>query len=315
MDIGILKEREFSGFDRRAILLPQEVNKIVKSGNRVFVNKGLGEGIFIEDSKYKETGAIILSKPEDILSQQLVIKLRAPLDNEILMMRNNILFCMLHIEQNPHRIKLLRQQKIKAIAIERATNEYDERLIDCTDMAGTQAMLAGFNLAMKSPHECKVLMLGYGRVASAAIGIASKLGAEAKILRKKEYKDVAYHLKGKDILVNGISWPKYHRDRGDYVVPRAMLKLLNPGAVVVDISVDSPNPIETCKPTYMNDPWYELDGVKHICIYGYPALVPISSSQRYSSQVLPLVLDIAKNGIGRMSKSLQQALVKVHKRQ
>lgn len=310
MNIGVLNEREIPGADRRAILLPREVTKIIESGHRVFVSKGLGDGIFIEDSKYKEAGAIIISKPEDILSQQLIVKLGAPSDNEILMMKNNILFCMLHIEQNPFRIKLMMKQKIKAVAMEKVVNEYDERLIDCTDITGGQAMLAGFNLAMKSPDECKILLLGYGRVASAAINIANKLGAEVKILRKREYKDIKYHLKGKDILVNGISWPKYHRDKKDYVVTGRMLKLLNPGAVVVDISVDFPNPIETCKPTYSNDPWYEIDGIKHICIYGYPSLVPISSSARYSRQVMPLVLNIAKNGIKKMFKPLQRALIR-----
>ena len=171
-------------------------------------------------------------------------------------------------------------------------------------------MLYGFNLALKSPGECKILVLGYGQVASGAISVASKLGAQVKILRKSGYKDIKYHLKGKDILVNGITWPQYHRDKKDYVVTKKMLKLLNPGAIVVDISADFPNPIETCRPTYLNDPWYEIDGIKHICIYGYPALVPVTSSQKYSRQLLPLILDIAENGVKKMSKPLQQALIR-----
>ena len=215
---------------------------------------------------------------------------------------------MMHIEQQPRRIKLIMAQKIKVIAMEKVINEYDERLVDCTDITGEQAMLCGFNLALKSPRECGALVLGYGRVSSGAIKIANDLGAKVKILRKSEYKNIRYHLKGKDIIINGIVWPKYHRDKKDYVVTRKMLKLLNPGAVVVDISVDFPNPIETCRTTYPNDPWYEIDGVKHVCIYGYPASVPISSSQKYSKQLFPLVLDIAKNGIKKMSKPLQKAL-------
>lgn len=310
MKIGIVKEHGLAGSDRRAVLLPGEAKKIVKAGHKIFVEKGLGEGIFIDDSQYEKAGATIVSESRDVFSQQLAVKLRTPSDNGFLMMKNNILFSMLHLEQNPHRIEIIMKQKIKAVAMEKVINEYDERLVDCTDITGEQAMLYGFNLALKSTGECKVLILGYGRVASGAINIAGKLGAKVKILRKSEYKNIRYHLKEKDILVNGIMWPKYHRDKKDYVVTRKMLKLLNPGAVVVDISVDFPNPIETCRTTYPNDPWYEIDGVKHVCIYGYPALVPISSSQRYSKQLLPLVLDIAKNGIKKMSKPLQKALVK-----
>ncbi len=310
MKIGIIKEHELAGSDKRAILLPEEVKKLVKAGNKVYVEKGLGEGIFIDDSKYKQAGAVIISEPKEVFSQELVIKLRSPSDNEFLMMKDNILLSMLHKGQNNHRIKLIKKQKIKAIAMESVVNEYGDRLVDCTEITGEQAMLYAFNLSMKSPSECKILVLGYGRVSSGAINLANRLGAKVKILRKSEYKNIKYHLKGKDMLVNGITWPKYHRDNKDYVVTRKMLRLLNPGAVVVDISVDYPNPIETCKPTYPNDPWYDIDNIKHISVYGYPALVPISSSERYSKQLLPLILDIAKNGVKGMSKHLQKALVR-----
>ncbi|MFH1641890.1 MAG: hypothetical protein ABIC04_03240 [Nanoarchaeota archaeon] len=310
MRIGIVKERDLAGSDRRAILLPEEVKKLIKAGNSVFIEKGLGEGIFIDDSEYVKTGATILSEPKELFSQQLVVKLRSPSDNELLMMKNNVLFSMLHAEQNVRRVKILKKQKVRAIAMEQVSNEYGERFIDCTAVTGEQAILYAFNLAMKSPDECNILVLGYGRVSSGAINAANKLGARVKILRKSEYKDIKYHLKGKDIVVNGITWPKYHRDKKHYVITRKMLKLLNPGGIVVDISVDYPNPIETCKPTYPNDPWYEIDGIKHICIYGYPALAPISSSRIYSKQLLPLILDISKNGMKGMSKSLQKALIK-----
>jgi len=310
MKIGIVKEKGLAGSDKRAIVLPEEVKKLVKAGNKVFVEKGLGEGIFIDDSKYKKAGAVIVSEPKEVFSQELVVKLRSPSDNEFLMMKNNILLSMLHKEQNTNRIKILKKQKIKAVAMESVINEHGERLVDCTEITGEQAMLYAFNLAMKSPSECKILVLGYGRVASGAINLANKLGAKVRILRKSEYKNIKYYLKGRDMLVNGIAWPKYHRDNKDYVVTRKMLKLLNPGAVVVDISVDYPNPIETCKPTYPNDPWYEIDDVKHISVYGYPALAPISSAERYSKQLLPLILDIAKNGIKNMSKPLQKAVVR-----
>ena len=310
MKIGVAREHGLAGSDKRAVLLPGEVKKIVRARHRVFVEKGMGEGIFIDDSEYKKAGATIVSEPRNVFSQKLVVKLRAPSDNEFLMMKNNILLSMMHIEQNVDRVELIVKQKIKVIAMEKVINQYDERLIDCTAITGEQAMLYVLSLALKSPGECKVLVLGYGRVASGAINVANKLGAKVKILRKSEYRNIRYHLKNKDILVNGITWPKYHRDKKDYVVTRKMLRLLNPGAIIVDISVDFPNPIETCRPTYPNDPWYEIDGVKHICIYGYPALVPITSSRRYSRQLCPLVLDIAKNGVKGMSKPLQRALLK-----
>jgi alanine dehydrogenase len=83
-----------------------------------------------------------------------------------------------------------------------------------------------------------------------------------------------------------------------------MLKKLNPGAVVLDLSVDYPNPIETCKPTTLTKPWFKQDNIFYISIYGYPGLVPISSVNRYSKQILPLVLEITNNnGIEGIEKS------------
>ncbi|MFC1460914.1 hypothetical protein ACFLQR_00240 [Verrucomicrobiota bacterium] len=224
MKIGIVKEHGSAGSDKRAVLLPREVRKIARAGHKVCVEKDLGEGIFIDDAEYKKAGATIVSEPSDVFSQRLVVKLRAPSENEFLMMKNNILFSMLHVEQNHHLIELIMKQKIKVVAMEKVVNKYDERLVDCTDITGEQAMLYGFNLGLKSPSECGVLVLGYGRVASGATNIANRLGARVKILRKGEYRDIRYHLKGKDILVNGIAWPKYHRDKRDYVVTRKMLK-------------------------------------------------------------------------------------------
>ena len=74
MKIGIVKEQGLAGSDKRAILLPKEVRKIVKAGHKVFVEKGLGEGIFIAGRKriamkviasYAED-QIITSSPEQV---------------------------------------------------------------------------------------------------------------------------------------------------------------------------------------------------------------------------------------------------------
>jgi len=310
MRIGISKERGLSGYER-AVLLPEEIKKIVRAGHKVFVEKGIGEDIYIEDSKYRTAGAQIVSEAKDIFAQPFVVKLTSPSDNEFLMMKNNILLSMFHAGQNQHRVKFLQERKIKAFAMECIETDQGERLVDATDITGEQALIYGYNLTKKSPHECSVLILGYGRIATGALKVVMGLNSRMKILRKSEYKDIRHHLKGKDILVNGIHWPKYHRERKDYVVTRSMLKLMNPGAIVVDISVDYPSPIETCKPTMPNDPWYEIDGVKHVCVYGYPSLAPISCSRRYSKQVLPLVLELARKKGKDLSKPLQNGFIKI----
>lgn len=310
MDLGLAKETAASGREIRVALLPTEVKRIVREGHNVFVHKGAGEGIFISDIEYKRAGAKIEADTASVFSKDIVVKLKCPTRDEFRLLKNNILFSMLHAEQNSKVLKMIKKSGCKAIAMENVKNQAGERLIHCTDIAGEQGMLYAFCKAMKSPCDCNVLMLGYGAIASGALEVTHALGANVKILRKVEYRYIKHHLVGKDIIVNGISWPKYHRDRKDYIITKSMLKLLNKGAILLDLSVDYPNPIQTCRPTQLNEPFYYVNGIMHICIYGYPGLAPISSAQRYSSQICPLLIDIANNGVKKADISIRHAIVR-----
>lgn len=309
MDIGIAKERAAKGQEIRVMLLPAEVKNLVGAGHQVFVESGAGEGIFVSDRDYQKAGAAIAQRSSEVFNKELMVKLKPPLPQEFKMLKDNILFSMFHAEQNPSYVKMLKKSRAKAVAMELIKNESGERLIDCTEMAGEQGMLLAFQCAMKSPGECKILVLGYGNIASGALSVAYSLGAEVKILRKSEYKNIRHHLKGKDMVVNGICWPKNLRGKKVHLITKDMLNDLNKGAVVLDLAVDFPGPIETCRPTLLNKPYYYVDGVKHICIFGYPGLAPISSSQRYSRQALPLVLDIARYGLENTPPYIKRAII------
>lgn len=309
MKIGIAKEIAAGGLERRAILLPREVKRIVEAGHDVFAEKSLGEKIYIPDDEYRRAGAKIISRRKDIFNKDIVVKLKPPFPQEFRLLKNNILFCMLHAEQNPQYIKALKKSGSKAIAMELITNLAGERLIKCSHMAGEQGMIMAFHLAEKISSDCNVLVLGYGDIASGALNIALKLGANVKVLRKSEYRYIRHFLRNKDIVVNGIKWPKEKRDNKVYVITRKMLSLLSKGGIILDLSVDYPNPIETCHPTLLDKPVYRIDGIRHICIFGYPGLAPISSSRIYSRQIPTILLKIASNHIDRLPKYIRNALV------
>lgn len=309
MDIGIPKEKSAGGVEVRVILLPEEVKKLVEAGHKVFIEKDAGQGVFFDDTDYRKADARIVKDPAGVYNRDIVVKLKPPTPKEFMMMKDNIIFSMFHAQQNPINIRMLRKHSLKAIAMEQIKNESGERLINCTEMSGEQGMILAFRYALKSPEECNVLVMGYGQIATGAIKIACSLGAKVKILRKSEYVFIRYHLKNKDIVVNGISWPKTKRDKKERLISKDMLKLLNPGAVILDLAVDYPGPIETTRPTYLNNPSYFVDGIRHICVYGYPGLSPISSSARYSKQVLPILLEITKHGVDNLPKYIKNALI------
>ena len=89
-----------------------------------------------------------------------------------------------------------------------------------------------------------------------------------------------------------------------------MLKLVNRDGIILDLSVDFPNLIETCHPTLINRPTRVVDGITHISIFGYPVLASVSSTARHSRQVLPILLKIASaKGLNRLPSYLKKAAV------
>ena len=309
MEIAIVKEIAAHGKEARPILLPHEVKRLVDEGHHIFLERGLGEKIYIPDSEYENPGVRLTASRKELFRKDIVVKLKPPMPEEFRLLRKNLLFCMLHAEQNPQYVKMLAWVKAKAIAMELIMNSAGQRLISCCDMAGEQGMIMAFHLAAKSPCECNVLMLGYGSVATGALKTAFALGAKVKILRKSEYRYIRHFLRHQDIVVNAICWPKEKRHDKEYLVTRDMLCLLNKGAIILDLSVDYPSPIETCRPTLIDRPTYVVDDITHISIFGYPGLVPVSSAARYSRQVLPILLKIASVHLENLPLYLKKAFI------
>ena len=301
MIIGILKE--INKDEKRVVLKPIHVKKLVNKGHTVYVETKAGVGVNYSDENYKKVGAQIKSTDDVYNKSDMILKLRSPTDSEFKKIKDKILFSMLHSSQNPKRKEFLKDNGITAIEMESVKTDYNERYVDATDITGEIGVLYATKFLNKMPEECNVLIMGYGRVGSGAIKMCHKLGMNVKILRKVEYEHIGHFLKGKDILINAITWPKEERDKKNYVVTRKMIKNLNRGGVILDLSVDYPNPIETCKPTTLTKPWFVLDGIVHMSIYGYPGLVPVSSVNRYSKQLCPLVLEVANNGIEGLDKT------------
>ena len=136
MNIAIAKEIVAHILERRAILLPKEVSQLVEAGHKVFAENGLGRGVYINDSEYRQAGAKIISDRKDIFNKSIVVKLKPPLPQEFRLLKNNLLFSMLHAEQNPQYIKALKKRNVKAVAMEMVRNRYGERLIQCSEMSG-----------------------------------------------------------------------------------------------------------------------------------------------------------------------------------
>ncbi len=308
--------------EKRVMLTPPAVKELTRDGHTVFVQSGAAREINISDEEYKTAGANIIAEPKELYGlAEMIIKVKAPSPSEFsLTHKDTILFCMFHSEQNPVHVYYAGLHELVVVEMEKIRDSKNKRLIDQTDITGEVGVYYALRHLEKMPYDVKAVVMGYGRVASGAIKACHKLGMRTKIIRRSEYKYIQQYLEDTDLLINGISWPTNQRNNTKYLVTREHLKQSNPKMIVLDLAVDFPSPIETIRPTNYSQPYYIDENRIHISIYGYPGLVPVTSTNRYSEQVLPLVQIIANNsglrGIrnrGNLGKAIHKAILNPNK--
>ena len=91
------------------------------------------------------------------------------------------------------------------------------------------------------------------------------------------------------VLVHGAKAPR--------VIRREQLRLMKPGAVLVDVSIDQGGCFETSRPTTHRDPTFEVDGVTHYCVTNMPGAVPITATNALTNATLPYVTALADRGV------------------
>ncbi|MBR2491192.1 MAG: alanine dehydrogenase, partial [Ruminiclostridium sp.] len=97
-----------------------------------------------------------------------------------------------------------------------------------------------------------------------------------------------------DMVINCVKWPK---QRKDFLIDKEMLKLMEPGSVLVDISNDDPGAIESSHETHHDNPRYVVNGVVHYCVSNIPGAVAHSTSVALAAETLPMLLNILNNGL------------------
>jgi len=84
--------------------------------------------------------------------------------------------------------------------------------------------------------------------------------------------------------------------RAPHLVKREMLKEMEPGTVMVDVSVDQGGCFETTHPTTHADPIFDVDGIVHYCVANMPGAVPITSTRALTNATLPYVIKLVEMG-------------------
>lgn len=321
MNIGVPKER-FT-LEKRVMITPATAQRLVQEGHAVFVETGAGNGVHISDEEYAQSGATIMSDSREMYKRvEMVVKLKAPLTEEFTLMRGLLLVCMFHSDQNRERVYYAGLQNLVVVELENIRDKKRNRMINQTGITGEVGVYYALRHSEKMPSDMKAVVLGYGNVSTGALLACHRLGIETKIVRRSQLGHIGNYLKDADLLINGISWPASARAQRAYIVTRKQIQETSPHLIVLDLSVDFPNPIETIRPTTLSQPYYLEEGRVHISLYGYPGLVPVTSTRVYSEQVYPIVSLIAQNeglrGIGNrggLGAAIKKAILEPKKKE
>jgi alanine dehydrogenase len=71
---------------------------------------------------------------------------------------------------------------------------------------------------------------------------------------------------------------------------------MQPGSVLVDVSIDQGGCFETSRATTHGDPTYVVDGVVHYCVANMPGGVARTSTWALNNATLPFTLALADKG-------------------
>ena len=320
MRIGI--PTEIKPKEGRVALVPAAAAELVRAGHEVFVQSGAGAGTGYADAHFTEVGVRIASDAADLYGQtRMVIKVKEPIESEYeLLGEDHLLFCFLHLAAVPELARVLCEKRVTAVAFE--TVQEGGRLPILAPMsviAGRLATQIGTNLlhshnggrglmlgGLASAERGHVVVLGAGNVGLSAASDAAALGARVTILSQGRDRQMRAHALGSnvtalpayadlveryvadaDLLVGAVLIPGA---RAPKVVDARTVGRMNPGSVIVDVSVDQGGCVETIHPTTYDDPTYLVDRVVHFGVTNMPGAVPRTSSQALSAALLPYAL-------------------------
>ena len=117
MKIGIPKE--IKNNENRVAMTPAGVVTLTNAGHEVYIQKGAGLGSSFTDEDYIAAGAKIVDTAEEAWSQELVLKVKEPIESEYkYFYEGQILFTYLHLAPEYELTQALLDKKVIGIAYE-----------------------------------------------------------------------------------------------------------------------------------------------------------------------------------------------------
>jgi alanine dehydrogenase len=323
MRIGI--PRELKAHEGRVALVPAACAELIRAGHAVHVEAGAGAAAGFTDGLYRAAGAQVAPDADALYAAvDLLVKVKEPQPAEYARLRpEHVLFCFLHLAAAPALARELRARGLTAVAFETVQEGRQYPILaPMSDVAGRLAIQVGAHL-LHRPQGGKgvllgglpgagrghVVVIGAGVVGSNAAALAAALGAQVTVFDRQRARlervrafganvtglhpypdDLGQAVRAADLLVGAVYAAGARAPR---LVGRDAVRSMEPGSVIIDVSVDQGGCVETTRPTTYDAPTYLEEGVLHFAVTNMPAAVPRSASQALSAALTPYVLALA----------------------
>lgn len=192
MIIGVPKETHPG--ETRVALIPSSVDRLVKKGAKVIVEKGLGASIGFTDAEYEKAGASVLDR-KILLDSDIILRLRKPSIEEIAQLKKGSIHISFLDPFNEHGlIQAFVKQGVSAISVEMIPRTTRAQKMDALS---SQANLAGYVTVILAAQRldrifpmlmtpagtitpARVFIIGAGVAGLQAIATAKRLGARVE---------------------------------------------------------------------------------------------------------------------------------------
>jgi alanine dehydrogenase len=322
--------KEIKTLENRVGLIPATVKTLVASGAKVIVEKGAGTGSNISDQAYVDAGAHLVERAQDIWAQaDIIAKVKEPLPEEFPLFRENqVLYTFLHLAAEPELAEALLKKKVTAIGYETIeVNGQLPLLKPMSEVAGRMAVQVGA-WCLENQHGGKgillggvpgvkkgrVLILGAGVVGKNAAKMALGLGARVTMMdvsasRLEEIDDlflgqvetvyssahaIENHIARSDLVIGAVLLTGARAPR---LVTKEMIKTMEKGSVIIDVSVDQGGCVETMRRTMHDAPTYVVDGIVHYGVANMPGAVASTSTFALAHATSHYLIKMVQEGV------------------
>ncbi|MFV0446041.1 MAG: alanine dehydrogenase [Planctomycetaceae bacterium] len=329
MIVGV--PREVKQHEYRVAMLPFGVEELARAGNRVLIEQGAGQGSGIPDEDYLRAGAEIVRSATEVFAQaELIVKVKEPQPGEWPLLRpGQLVFTYFHFAADEELTRAVLDSGVTAIAYETLQGRTGGLpcLTPMSEVAGRMSIQEGAKYlerpqegrgillgGVPGVHPAEIAILGGGVVGKNAAQIAAGFQADVSLLdvnvdRLRYLEDIMpanvntlfsdrhtirEQLRRADLVIGAVLIPGA---RAPHLVTAEDLKIMKPGAVIIDVCIDQGGCCETSRPTSHSEPTYVVDGIVHYCVTNMPGAVGRTSTYALCNVTFPYALKIASLGL------------------